>query len=374
VALRVMILAGEASGDLHGAGVVAELKKLSPGCDLYGIGGDKMQAKGMELVFHIRELAVMGFLEVIEHLPLLRSVEKTMTALLKARRPDVVLLVDYPGFNLRFAKFAREAGVKVVYYISPQVWAWNSGRVKKMRKLIDMMLVVFPFELEIYRKQGIPVEFVGHPLLDVLQEPQDRKSFCKRYGLKEERPILGLFPGSRRQELERIFPAMLGAARILQHGLGVQVAVGVSPALDSEVVRSFVRGDFPVELIQNAAHDLMKNSDVALVTSGTATLETGFYQTPMVVVYRTSLVSYIIGRVLVRIKMIGLVNIVAGEKLVPELIQRKATPENMAAEAWKMLKDEGLRKDLSQKLSVVRQRLGTPGASRRVAEKIVAMA
>ena len=211
--MRVMIVAGEASGDLHGAGVVRALKRADPGCTIFGVGGDKMQAEGMELVYHIRELAFMGFLEVLQHLPLIRSVEKTLGVLLKARRPDVVLLVDYPGFNLRFARAVKAAGIKVVYYISPQVWAWNRGRVKKMKGLVDRMLVVFPFEVEIYRQEGIPVEFVGHPLLEELTEGQERREFFKRYGLDEQKPVLGLFPGSRKQEIERLFPVMLGAAR-----------------------------------------------------------------------------------------------------------------------------------------------------------------
>lgn len=373
MARRVMVIAGEASGDLHGAGVVRELKRLDPACEIYGIGGDKMQAAGMELVYHVRELAVMGFWEVVQHLPLLRSVEKTMVAILRARTPAVLVLIDYPGFNLRFAGIARTLGIRIVYYISPQVWAWNPGRVKRMKGVIDKMLVVFPFEEAIYRKEGIDVEFVGHPLLEVLDEPQGRADFCRRYELDPSAPILGLFPGSRRQELERIFPPMLGAARILHRTKRVQAAVGVSSVLEFDFVRSFVRGDFPLRLIQNATHDVMKNSDVALVASGTATLETGYYGTPMVVVYRTSPMSYMVGRLLVRVKNIGLVNIVAGERIVPELLQSRATPQRLAAEALRMLEDERLRKELSAKLSIVRERLGSRGASRRVAETIVSM-
>ncbi|MBI3766734.1 MAG: lipid-A-disaccharide synthase [Ignavibacteriales bacterium] len=369
-----MMIAGEASGDLHGSGVVRELKRRVPECEITGIGGDKMQAAGMDLVYHIRELSVMGFVEVIQHLPLLKSVERTLEALLKYRKPDVLVLIDYPGFNLRFARSARKHGIKIVYYISPQVWAWNPGRLRKMKDVIDKMLVVFPFEVDIYRREGIAVEFVGHPLLEVLGEPQGRAEFCKRYGFDENKRILGLFPGSRRQELESIFPVMLGAARMLKNRNDVQVAVGVSSVLDFDFVKSFVRDDLSVQLIQSATHDVMKNSDVALVTSGTATLETGYYRTPMVVVYRTSVLSYLVSKLLIRIKNIGLVNIVAGETVVPELVQSSATPQRLASEALKMLESERLREDIARKLGAIRERMGTPGASRRVAETILSFA
>jgi len=266
--MRVLMIAGEPSGDLHGSGVVRELKRRDPRCEVFGIGGDKMQAAGMELVYHIRELSVMGFWEVVQHLPLLRSVERTLEAIVKARKPEVVVLIDYPGFNLRFARSVREHNLKIVYYISPQVWAWNRGRVRKMKGLIDRMLVVFPFEVDIYREEGIDVQFVGHPLLEVFTEPQGRKEFCKRYGFDEGKPIVGLFPGSRKQEIERIFPVMLGASRFLNRELGAQLAVGVPSVLEFDFIKSFVRDDLPARLIQNATYDVMKNSDVALVTSG----------------------------------------------------------------------------------------------------------
>jgi lipid-A-disaccharide synthase len=367
MAKKVLIIAGEASGDLHGAGVVRELKAKDPSVEIFGIGGDRMQAAGMELIFHVKELSFMGFLEVLKHLPVIRAVEKTLAAVVAARKPDVLLLIDYPGFNLRFARMTKRPGMRVIYYISPQVWAWNPGRVGKMRSIIDRMLVVFPFEKEIYTKAGIDAEFVGHPLLEVLTEPQDRKGFCRRYDLDEAKPILGLFPGSRKQELERIFPAMLGAARILGAKLGVQPVVGVSSVLDYEYVKGFIREGSPVRLLQNATYDIMGNSDLAIVTSGTATLETGCLGAPMVVVYRTSWPTYLIGRMLIRVKAIGLVNIVAGRKIVPELIQHAATPQGIAAEATRMLSDPAGLKAMATELRVIRERLGTPGASARVA-------
>ena len=372
--MRVMMIAGEASGDMHGGGVVRELRRRDPSCDIFGIGGDTMQSEGMELLYHVQELSVMGFLEVLQHLPLLKSVEKVLDAMLVARKPDVVVLIDYPGFNLRFAEAVKQHGIKVVYYISPQVWAWNPGRVRKMKKLVDKMLVVFSFEVDIYRKEGIDVEFVGHPLLEVLTEPQGRKEFLKRYGFDENTFILGLFPGSRKQEVEKIFPVMIGAARIMSKEIGMQVAVGVSPALSMDFVKSFVRDDVPMMFLQHATYDLMKNADLALVTSGTATLETGFYQTPMIVVYKTSFFTYVIGRMLVRIKNIGLVNVVAGETIVPELIQYALTPQRLAHDALAILKNQNLRRDITQQLAVIREKLGVPGASARVADSVLLLA
>lgn len=371
--MRILMIAGEASGDLHGAGVVRELKRRYPDSDIYGIGGDKMQSAGMQLIYHIREISVMGFWEVLKHLPIIRSVERAMMMIASVRKPDVVVLIDYPGFNLRFAQKIRHLGVKIVYYISPQVWAWNPGRVKKMKGLIDKMLVVFPFEEEIYKKEGIPVEFVGHPLLESLEEPLGRDEFCKRYDLDPTKPILGLFPGSRKQEVERIFPSMLGAARILYGADEVETVVGVAPVMDMEYMKSFLRDDFPVKLVHHATYDTMSNSDAALVTSGTATLEAACYKTPMVVVYKTSWLTYLIGKFMVKIKNIGLVNIVAGKQVVPEYIQGKVKPFRLAVEAAAMIEDPARKHRIKQELAMIREKLGTKGASSRVADAIGAI-
>jgi lipid-A-disaccharide synthase len=371
---RILVIAGEASGDLHGAGVVRELKRRDPSAEIFGVGGDRMIAAGMEVIFHIRELAVMGFLEVVKHLPVLKAVERTLMAVIRGKKPDVVLLIDYPGFNLRFAGKIRDAGMKIAYYISPQVWAWNPGRVRKMKGLIDRMFVILPFEEQIYTDAGIGAEFVGHPLLEVLTEPQARGAFCKRYDLDEGRPILGIFPGSRRQEIERIFPAMLGAAHLLADRHGVQPVVGVSSLLDFEFMKGFIRGGSPVRLLRDVTYDIMKNSRVAIVTSGTATLETGWFGTPMVVVYKTSWPTYLIGRMLIRVRNIGLVNIVAGREIVPELIQAGATPAGIADTAGKYLLDGNLHAKTSADLGIIRERLGTPGASARVADALLGMA
>ena len=370
---RVMVIAGEASGDLHGSGVVRELKRLNPKIDVFGVGGDKMKQQGMELVYHVNELGFMGFVEVLRHIPVIRSVQRTLETLLKLRKPDVVLLIDYPGFNLRFAKIARKHGIRVVYYISPQVWAWHRSRVKAMKGIVDKMLVIFPFEVELYRKEGVDVEFVGHPLLEVLKSDLDRAGFFKRYSLDPSKRLLGVLPGSRVQEIEKIFPEMLKASKEIAARLDMEVAVAVAPTLEERYFRTL----YPVEgvhLIRGATYEVMAHADFALVTSGTATLETALFETPMVVVYRTSWLTYLLGRLLIQVENIGLVNIVAGKKIVPECIQQSATASNLVREALRLLNDDAALESTRRELSLIRQKLGKTGASRRVAEHILHIA
>jgi lipid-A-disaccharide synthase len=370
---RVLMIAGEASGDLHGSGVVRELKRLHSGIDIYGVGGDHMAREGMTVVYHIRELSFMGFVEVLKHLPTIYSVEKTLEQLLILKRPDVVVLIDYPGFNLRFARTAKRHGVNVVYYISPQVWAWRKSRIKKMRGTVDKMLVVFPFEQKLYEEEGVDAEFVGHPLVEVLHSTLDRANFFKRYGLDPQKRLLGLLPGSRLQEIEHIFPVMLAAARRLADRLNLEVAVGIAPTLKEDYFRTMYNVD-GIRLLSNATYDLMDHADLAIVTSGTATLETACLETPMIVVYKTSWLTYLVGRLLVRVKNIGLVNIVAGKQIVPELIQHRATVNNLVNEAAAILEDEHRQRAMKAELSQLRNLLGAAGASRRVAERILQMA
>jgi lipid-A-disaccharide synthase len=369
---RIMIIAGEASGDLHGSGVVRELKHLRPSLDVYGVGGEKMKREGVELIYHINELGFMGFVEVLKHLPFIKAMEHTLEQIVKFKRPDVLVLIDYPGFNMRFARIAKRYGVRIVYYISPQVWAWNRSRVKKMRALIDKMLVILPFEADLYRAEGIDAEFVGHPLLEVLDAELDRKNFCRRFGLEEEKKILALFPGSRKQEIEYICPEMLAAARHIASVHNVEIVVGVAPTLDEQYFRTLysLQG---VHLVKGLIYEVMAHADFAFVTSGTATLETACFGTPMFVLYRTSWLTYLIGRALVKIKTIGLVNIVAGRRIVPEFIQHRVSARKLAREALKLLDDEKRLGEMKARLFSVKDLLGTPGASRRAAEWILKM-
>ena len=371
MAERVMMIVGEASGDLHAAGVIREMKKRNPAVELYGVGGDKMIAEGFRIVYHIREVNFMGFVEVIRHLPVIRAVTFTLKQILQLKRPDVVVLVDYPGFNLRFAKIVKKLGIRIVYYISPQVWAWHRSRVKQMKKLVDKMLVIFPFEVPFYEKEGVPVEFVGHPLLEVVESTMEDRHFRKRYGLDPELPILAVLPGSRRQEIDNIFPAMLSAAKAVARERNMQVAIGVAPTLDEGYFRT-MHGSGTVPLVKGATYDLMHHAAFAMVTSGTATLETAMFSTPMVVVYKTSWMTYLIGRLLVQVKNIGLVNIVAGRTIVPEFIQHRATAKNLAESMMDLFEEEGRLATMREELGKVRELLGSSGASAIVADRIMA--
>ena len=371
---RVLIIAGEASGDMHGGGVVRELKRRIPSLDVYGIGGDCMQREGMELAAHIARLSFMGFVEVLKNLSTVRAIERELENLLDTRRPDVVVLIDYPGFNLRFARTVKHHGIPVLYYISPQVWAWNRGRVKKMKRLVDRMKVVFPFEVEIYRKEGIDVEFVGHPLVERLGSSLTRDDFLRRFGLDSGKRLLGLFPGSRPQEIENILPRIAEAAGVIRRSHDLQVAVGVASNLGRQAVEHYIpRGLKGIHFVENATYDLMRHSDCAIVTSGTATLEAGWFGTPMVVVYRTSPVTFFIGRMLVDVPYIGLVNIVAGRKVVQEFVQHDLTVENLVRELGRLLDEPVYVDSMKKDLKVIQERLGEKGASGRVADGILAL-
>jgi len=368
-----MMIAGEASGDAHGAGVVRELKRLQPSIEIFGIGGEKMKREGMALTYHVRELSFMGFLEVIRHLPLIRSVERTLEQLLVLKKPDVVVLIDYPGFNLRFARKVKKHGIKVVYYISPQIWAWKKGRVKKMPGVVDKMLVVFPFEEEIYRKEGIDVSFVGHPLLEELDVEFSRNQFCKRFGIDPAKKILALIPGSRRQEIRGLFSVMARSSGVLSESEDMEAVVAVAPNLPRQLFDLHLPPNAVVHYVENATHEVMKYSDLAIVTSGTATLETACFETPMIVVYRTSWLTYLIARALVHVKNIGLVNIVAGKTIVPELIQHQVTVQRIVDAASRLLGNEALRSAMKKELAAVKGLLGSKGASRKVANAILGM-
>ena len=368
-----MMIAGEASGDLHGSGVVRELFARRPDLEIYGIGGDRMHTEGMELIHHSSEVAFMGFLEVVRNLPTIRRVERHLRALLSDRPPDVVLLIDYPGFNLRFAGFVRRAGIPVLYYISPQIWAWHRRRVHRLKQVVDSMKVVFPFEVEFYRQYGMDVEFVGHPLAERIGSTATRQEFCGRYGLDPGRKLIGLFPGSRLQEIHRILPAMVNGALDLQNRRGVQVAVSVAAGLPVELFRGLIPPKADVVLVEHTPYDLMKVADAAVVTSGTATLEAGWFGLPMVIVYKTSAVTYWIGRAMVRVSSIGLANIVAGSAVVPELLQGRVTGRRLSRVLEQLAFDTDLAATMRSRLAIIKEKLGPPGASARVAESILAL-
>jgi len=368
--LSILIIAGEASGDLHGASVVRELKRSAPQAKIFGVGGDGMAAAGMELLFHVRDTAVVGFTEVLRHLRFFRRMMQTLENAVAQRQPAVVILIDYPGFNLRFAERLRwrAAPPKVLYYIAPQVWAWHAERIPKMAKVVDQMAVVFPFETALFQTAGIPTEFVGHPLLEGLRPKLTPESFFSQQQLDAAQPLLGLLPGSRRGEISRLLPDMLATANLLRHTIpDLQIAVAMAPNLPEAFYRTWVK-DENVRLIANATYEVMRDSRACLVCSGTATLETACFATPLVVVYRLSRLSYEIGKRVMKLPHIGLVNVVAGKKIAPEFIQNDFTPERVAPVLEKFLLDQSHRAAVKHALAEVRTKLGEPGASRRVAE------
>src|SRR5579883_550827 len=371
---RVMLIAGEASGDLHGSGVVRELKALRPQTELFGIGGDKMQAEGMQLLRYVREMSFLGFAEVVEHLPFIRKVLRECERDLITRKPDVLVLIDYPGFNLKLARIAQAHGVPIIYYISPQVWAWHASRVKQMKTLINKMLVIFPFEVPIYEHEHIPVEFVGHPLLGRIVTDSDpmaaRKDFFARNGFDTSKPLVAIFPGSRKQEIERMLPVFLDTIGRLQKIMPVQAAIGAAPTVSAEIIQRLLKNS-PIPLLLDQTAALQRHTDIAITKSGTSTLELAIAGTPMVVSYKTSSLSYLIGRSLAQVDMIALPNIVAGKKIVPEFIQNEANSSNLFAATADLLRNEAKREQMRRDLADVRSKLGTPGASRRVAEEIL---
>lgn len=368
---RILLIAGEASGDLHGAGVVKALKHLDPELDVFGVGGDHMRSEGMEVIFHIDRLAFMGFVEVVKNLKSVKELREKLTAIVRDRKPDAAVLIDYPGFNLRFAKTLAALGVPVIYYVSPQVWAWHKGRVAKMRGVISSMKVVFPFEVEIYRRAGIDVEFVGHPIVERIASRQSRVEFFREHGLDPAQKLIALLPGSRRQEIEAIFPVMIEAAERLMQAFDVQVAVGVAPNLGLEVLGRYLAAKESIVPVESATYELMHHADAAIVTSGTATLETGWFGTPMIIVYKTSPLTFQIGKMLVDVPYIGLANIVAGKQVAPELIQADLTADRLVEEMSALLQDPGKRESMRKELSVIRKNLGGPGASERVARAVL---
>lgn len=365
------MVAGEPSGDLHGSGLVRELKRRSPNLNLYGIGGDQMAAAGFENLYHIDQLSLLGFTEVVRRLPFVNQVLRQLGRLLKSRRPDLVVLIDFPGFNLRLARMAKGLGVPVLYYISPQVWAWARERIWKIARWVDRMAVILPFEEKLFRQAGINARFVGHPLLDGQGSQMTHSEFCLAYDLDPNRRTIALLPGSRSTEILKLFPVMIGATERIRGILGnIQVTVGVASTVNQRDLERMVPPDAWVRLVPDAIQDVLKHAEIAIVASGTATLEAAILGVPMVIVYRVSPLSYLIGRLLVSTDYIGLVNLVAGREVVPELIQGAATAENIAATAIRIIRDSTYRQSILKDLRMVRERLGKPGATRRVADMV----
>ncbi|MEI7811199.1 MAG: lipid-A-disaccharide synthase [Ignavibacteria bacterium] len=368
---ELMIIAGEASGDLHGASLIKELKKKDPDVLVCGIGGSRMQATGMELLFHINQMAFLGFVEVIKHLPFIKKVQISLLEEVKKRNIGIVVLIDYPGFNLSIAGKLKECGIKIIYYISPQVWAWGRRRVNKIKRLVDKMIVILPFEEKFFRQAGIDVEYVGHPLLEQIKYYNylSRDDFFDKFSLDKNKEILLLLPGSRMQEIKRIFPESILAAGKIAGEFNMQVVVACSSDIDEIVFREQTDTvDF--KIIKDHTYDLLKHAKFGIIKSGTSTLEAALSGLPMVVVYATNQLTYMIGKMLIKIDMIGLVNIVAGEKIVRELIQKDVNEKCIYEVCRSILSDVPKYQEIKCRLENLYKSLGELGASKRSAEII----
>ena len=372
---KILISAGEASGDIHAAAVTAALKKIDSAIEVFGMGGDALRAAGGEVLFDIKDHGVMGFVEVIKKLPDLFKLRSDFARVMDERKPDCLVVVDYPGFNMKLAKVAHDKGIPVVSYIAPSAWAWNKGRAKNVAKIVDKVACIFPFEYDVYEEAGAPVEFVGHPLLDIVHPTMERAEAEAWAGKEAGHPLVLLMPGSRLMEIEKMLPTLLEGAKLLKKQLPeVQFAMPRAGTIPLELLQSKIKASgLEIKITEGHNYDLFSVADLALATSGTVTLEAALCGLPSVIVYRTSALNAFIARRVINIPNIGLPNIVAGRQILPELLQEDFTPANVAKTAVELLAPER-RPQLEANLAYMKARLGEPGAVNRVAQLILRIA
>ncbi|MDQ3212602.1 MAG: lipid-A-disaccharide synthase [Acidobacteriota bacterium] len=374
-----MISCGEPSGDLYAGALTTELRRADPATVVTGFGGDRLRAAGASLIGDFSGLSVTGLLEVARVVPRTYATYRRLVADAAATRPDVFVAIDFPDFNFTLARAIRKLGVPIVYYVSPQLWAWRRGRMKTMRRIADRVLVIFPFEVPIYEAAGVPVQWVGHPLLDVAERPRPRGAFLAELGLREDRPVVALLPGSRRNEVRAILPDLVRAAALIRERVpGVQFVVARAPHLADKAFTPLTgldRGpERTVATIEGRSDDVLASADVALVASGTVTVQAALHQCPMVVVYRLSPLTYRLGKPFIHVQTYAMANLIAGRRVVPELIQNAFTPAAVATEALRVLTDPMHAAAVRGDLAGVKSLLGEPGASRRAAEAVLAVA
>ncbi len=369
----IAIVAGEASGDLHGARLVEALRQREPRLSFTGMGGNRMRAAGVRLLADAGETAVVGIAELWEKRRVLRAALLTLRAHLAAARPALLICVDFPDFNLLLARTAHRLGIPVCYFISPQIWAWRSGRIRTIRRLVRKMLVLFPFEEALYRAAGVDVAFVGHPLLDALAEVPGRDVCRVRLAIAKTARVVALLPGSRTAEVRRHLPILLGAtAKIREAEPDVTILLGLTETTDRHAAAAAAaRAGVPVRVVQGRTPEVMRAADFILAVSGTVTLEAAILGTPMLITYRVGVVSSWLVRMLVRVRFAGLPNLIAGKAIVPELLQRDATPERLAAAALEVMRSVPRQAAMREALAEVRQRLGNPGAVERAAREVL---
>ncbi len=373
--LSIFFSAGESSGDQHAANMFLELKNRLPDIKGIGMGGAKMAQAGIDIRYDSASIAVIGVVEVLKHYGEIRRALKLMQQLLLTEHPDLLVCVDYKEFNFKLAKFAKKNGIKVLFYVSPQVWAWRPGRVKKYGEVIDMMAVIFPFETSYYEAENVPVRYVGHPSVDKVHALRSKAEDLAAFGLSAERPIVGLLPGSRNNEIKRLLPTMLAAAELLQKQLpDIQFILPQADSITDNLLAEYIKQTtLDINVLKNQPYDAIQCCDAVITTSGTATLEIALLQVPMVIVYKLAPITYWLGRLLVNTPFIGLPNIMLGKSIVREFIQHEATPENLAVEAGKILMDKQYSTTMRANLALVKQRLGQGGGSKNMADLALEM-
>jgi lipid-A-disaccharide synthase len=370
-----MMVAGEVSGDLQGAHLMEAILHIDPKVQFFGIGGDRLERMGMRLLYHSQSLSVVGITEVLFKI---RSILKALRRLKKSldrERPDLIILIDFPDFNLRLAKIAHRKGIPILYYISPQVWAWRPKRVKLIAQWVKKMVVLFPFEVPFYEAAGVDVEWVGHPLLDIVKPTLSKEVAFQRFDLDPKRKTIALLPGSRTHEVKRLLPPLLASAQLLAKEMpDLQFIIPLAPGIHQRTLSPWMRDIFvPVKVVEGWAYEVMNLSELLITASGTATLEAAILGKPMVIVYKVSFFSYWIGRALIQVDHIGLVNLVAGKAIAPELIQKDVHPQRIAEEALRILRDPILRRRMTESMAEVRQSLGEPGAAQRAATIVTSL-
>ena len=373
---KVMICAGEASGDLHGASVAGALKSMHPEIELFGMGGANMRASGVKIVYDFADIGVMGFVEILRNLPMFFRLRKFLSRIMDEQRPDVLVLIDYGGFHMAMAQAAKKKNIPVVYYICPKAWIWGKWRAKAIAGWVTKIAAIFPFEADIYRKAGASVEFVGHPLVDIVRPAMDREAAYRHFGADPNRPLLLLLPGSRYQEVSSLLDLMLAAARKVMEQLpDCQFYLPVASTIPMERIESVVQASgVPVKYTRNSTYDLMQIADCAIAASGTVTLEAALMGLPSVIIYRVRTATYWLVRAVADVAHVGLPNIVVGRRILPELIQDDVTAENVSREALRFITDPAAKAQVKADLQEVRIKLGEPGAVRRVAQIVLDVA
>jgi len=373
-----MISCGEASGDVYASALASALQDASPGVEVFGFGGARLRRAGADLIGDYAGFSVTGLIEAASVLPRSWSMIRTLRDAARTRRPDVFVAVDFPDFNFRLLPIMHALGIPIVYYVSPQLWAWRAGRMRTLRRYIARMLVIFPFEVDLYDRAGVPVEFVGHPLLDLAKPVRGRETLLSAHGLDPRHPVVGLLPGSRPNEIHRILPILARAVPLITARVpGVQFVIARVPSLADDLfapITALRTTGAKVAIVEDAADDVLAASDIVVTASGTATVQTAIHGRPMVIVYRLSPLTYAVGKLIVRVPQYGMVNLIAGRQVVPELIQHDLTAENVAREAVSLLTDKARAEQVRTDLAAVRAALGGPGASTRAADAVLRIA